>query len=192
VEESAVQLGVTLATSDPVVGDANINNQITRSRCIREVVDDFEVPALQARALGDSLRLDLVSSRLEERGNQSIIIIYYSWNGGRAEAVCAGGKGVRMRPVCVWSYGAMEQFIESPPSSVIGDISPPLQMELWSSLLNHHLHLQIRQVARLRSTTCVGVGVLYSITTFIRDMRTLPQIRQVAMRLLRLRPKKSL
>jgi hypothetical protein len=22
------------------------------------------------------------------------IIIYYSWNGGRAEAVCAGGKGV--------------------------------------------------------------------------------------------------
>ena len=26
-----------------------------------------------------------------------IIIIYYSWNGGRAEAVCAGEKGVRMR-----------------------------------------------------------------------------------------------
>ena len=24
-----------------------------------------------------------------------IIIICYSWNGGRAEAVCAGGKGVR-------------------------------------------------------------------------------------------------
>jgi hypothetical protein len=22
---------------------------------------------------------------------------YYSWNGGRAEAMCAGGKGVRMR-----------------------------------------------------------------------------------------------
>ena len=59
--ESAVQLGVTLATSDPVVGDANINNQITRSRGVREVVDDFEIPALQARALGDSLRLDLVS-----------------------------------------------------------------------------------------------------------------------------------
>ena len=59
--ESAVQLGVTLATSDPVVGDANINNQITRSRRVREVVDDFEIPALQARALGDSLRLDLVS-----------------------------------------------------------------------------------------------------------------------------------
>ena len=36
--ESAVQLGVTLATSDPVVGDANINDQITRSRRIREVV----------------------------------------------------------------------------------------------------------------------------------------------------------
>ena len=67
VGESAVQLGVTLATSDPVVGDANINNQITRSRRIREVNDDFEVPALQARALGDSLRLDLVSSSLEER-----------------------------------------------------------------------------------------------------------------------------
>ena len=65
--ESAVQLGVTLATSDPVVGDANINNQITRSRRVREVVDDFEIPALQARALGDSLRLDLVSSSLEER-----------------------------------------------------------------------------------------------------------------------------
>ena len=48
--ESAVQLGVTLATSDPFVGDANINNQITRSRRICEVVDDFEVPALQARA----------------------------------------------------------------------------------------------------------------------------------------------
>jgi hypothetical protein len=28
---------------------------------------------------------------------QTFIIIYYSWNGGRAEAVCAGGKGVRMR-----------------------------------------------------------------------------------------------
>jgi hypothetical protein len=28
---------------------------------------------------------------------ERIIIIYYSWNGGRAEAVCAGGKGVRMR-----------------------------------------------------------------------------------------------
>ena len=26
-----------------------------------------------------------------------ISFIYYSWNGGRAEAVCAGGKGVRMR-----------------------------------------------------------------------------------------------
>ena len=26
-----------------------------------------------------------------------IIIIYYSWNGGRAEAVCAGEKRVRMR-----------------------------------------------------------------------------------------------
>ena len=65
--ESAVQMGVTLATSDPVVGDANINNQITRSRRIREVVDDFEVPALEDRALGDSLRLDLVSSSLEER-----------------------------------------------------------------------------------------------------------------------------
>jgi hypothetical protein len=26
-----------------------------------------------------------------------LFIIYYSWNGGRAEAVCAGGKGVRMR-----------------------------------------------------------------------------------------------
>ena len=49
------------------VGDANINNQITLSRRICEVVDDFEVPALEARALGDSLRLDLVSSSLEER-----------------------------------------------------------------------------------------------------------------------------
>ena len=55
------------ASRQPSVGDANINNQITRSRRIREVVDDFEVPALQARALGDSLRLDLVSSSLEER-----------------------------------------------------------------------------------------------------------------------------
>ena len=55
--ESAIQVGVTLATSDPVVGDANINNQITLSRRILEVVDDFEVPALEARALGDSLRL---------------------------------------------------------------------------------------------------------------------------------------
>ena len=42
--ESAVQLGVALATSDPVVGDANINNQITLSRRICKVVDDFEVP----------------------------------------------------------------------------------------------------------------------------------------------------
>ena len=48
------------------MGDANVNNQITLSRRICEVVDDFEVPALEARALGDSLRLDLVSSSLEE------------------------------------------------------------------------------------------------------------------------------
>ena len=41
------------------MGDANINNQITLSRRICKVVDDFEVPALEARALGDSLRLDL-------------------------------------------------------------------------------------------------------------------------------------
>jgi hypothetical protein len=60
-------LGVTLATSDPVGSDANINNQITLSRRVREVVDDFEIRALQARALGDALRLDLVSSSLEER-----------------------------------------------------------------------------------------------------------------------------
>ena len=71
--ESAVQMGVTLATSDPVVGDANINNQITRSRRVREVVDDFEIPALQARALGDSLRLDLVSSSLEERAELTLV-----------------------------------------------------------------------------------------------------------------------
>ena len=42
--------------------------------------------------------------------------------------------------------------------------------------------LQIRQVARLRSTTSygVGVGVLYSNTTFIGDMGPPSQIRQVA------------
>ena len=66
VGESAIQVGVTLAASDPVVGDANINNQVTLSRGVLEVVDDFEVPALEARALGDSLRLDSVSSSLEE------------------------------------------------------------------------------------------------------------------------------
>ena len=43
-----------------------VDVQITLSRRILEVVDDFEVPALEARALGDSLRLDLVSSSLEE------------------------------------------------------------------------------------------------------------------------------
>ena len=64
--ESAIQVGVTLATSDPVVGDANVNNQVTLSRGVLEVVDDFEVPALEARALGDSVGLDLVSSSLEE------------------------------------------------------------------------------------------------------------------------------
>ena len=48
VGESAIQVGVTLATSDPVVGDANINNQITRSRRVREVVDD----ACRLRSLG--------------------------------------------------------------------------------------------------------------------------------------------
>ena len=26
-----------------------------------------------------------------------VLLSYYSWNGGRAEAVCAGEKGVRMR-----------------------------------------------------------------------------------------------
>ena len=64
--ESAIQVGVTLAASDPVVGDAEINNQVTLSRRVLEVVDDFEVPALEARALGDALRLDSVSSSLEE------------------------------------------------------------------------------------------------------------------------------
>ena len=32
-----------------------------------------------------------------QTNEEGVIIIYYSWNGGRAEAVCAGGKGVRMR-----------------------------------------------------------------------------------------------
>ena len=47
--ESAIQVGVTLATSDSVVGDANINNQIRLS----QVVDDFEVPGLPGRGWFD-------------------------------------------------------------------------------------------------------------------------------------------
>ena len=56
--------------------DININNQITTSRRVREVVDDFEIPALQARAWGDPLRLDFVSSSLEEMselGNHPVV-----------------------------------------------------------------------------------------------------------------------
>ena len=30
-------------------------------------------------------------------GIEGVLLFHYSWNGGRTEAVCAGGKGVRMR-----------------------------------------------------------------------------------------------
>ena len=77
--ESAVQLGVTLATSDPVVGDANNNNQITRSRSVREVVDDFEISVNRycihtvyiavACSLIMELRSSLLNHHLHERDN---------------------------------------------------------------------------------------------------------------------------
>ena len=55
--------------------------------------------ALQTGVECRAAEAELVLVRLRWRTHDSkgIIIIYYSWNGGRAEAVCAGGKGVRMR-----------------------------------------------------------------------------------------------
>ena len=42
-----------------VVGDANIDNQIATAGRVRQVVDDLEISALQARARGNPLCLNL-------------------------------------------------------------------------------------------------------------------------------------
>ena len=51
-----------------VVGDANIDNQIATAGRVRQVVDDLEIStlALQARARGNPLCLDLVPGGPEE------------------------------------------------------------------------------------------------------------------------------
>ena len=55
--ESAVKLGFSCVTSDSVVGDADINNQVTRSCRVGEVFDYFDISAHQAR---DPLCLNLL------------------------------------------------------------------------------------------------------------------------------------
>ena len=43
VRESAVKVGVSCATSDSVVGDASINDQVMSSCRVCEVLDDLEI-----------------------------------------------------------------------------------------------------------------------------------------------------
>jgi hypothetical protein len=51
-----------------------------------------------AGELSPQLPIDIAPPfQLKKKSRLYFIIIYYSWNGGRAEAVCAGGKGVRLR-----------------------------------------------------------------------------------------------
>jgi hypothetical protein len=93
VGESAVQLGVILATSDPVGSDANINNQITLSRRVREVVDDFEIPALQARALDDSKIASKIKPR--NRPEHHEMLDSEQPKGGRGGGLRGAGGGLR-------------------------------------------------------------------------------------------------
>ena len=59
-----------------VVGDAKIYNQIATAGRVRHVVDDLEISALQPRARGNPLCLNLVPGGPEERtelGNHPIV-----------------------------------------------------------------------------------------------------------------------
>ena len=59
-----------------VVGDANIDNQIATAGSVRQVVDDLDISALQARAMGNPLCLNLVPGGPEERtelGNHLVV-----------------------------------------------------------------------------------------------------------------------
>jgi hypothetical protein len=59
-----------------VVGDANIDDQIATAGRVRQVVDDFDISALQTRARGNPLCLNLVPGGPEERtelGNHPIV-----------------------------------------------------------------------------------------------------------------------
>ena len=50
-----------------VVGDANIDNQIATAGRVRQVVDDLDISALLARAMGVPLCYHLVTGGPEER-----------------------------------------------------------------------------------------------------------------------------
>ena len=56
-----------------VVGDAKIYNQIATAGRVRQVVDDLEISALQARARGNPLCLNLVPGGPEERTAAELI-----------------------------------------------------------------------------------------------------------------------
>ena len=65
------------------------------------------------------------------------IIIYYSWNGGRAEAVCAGGKEFR-RLVLGWAI-----------------LGPPTGARFWGAgLLRGQLGLSTPTLGHLRNAPC--------------------------------------
>ena len=71
---------VSCAPSVSVVGDANIDNRIATDSAtagrVRQVVDDLDISALQTRARGNPLSLDLVPGGPEERtelGNHPIV-----------------------------------------------------------------------------------------------------------------------
>ena len=59
-----------------VVGDAKIYDQIATAGRVRQVVDDLDISALQTRARGNPLCLNLVPGGFEERtelGNHPIV-----------------------------------------------------------------------------------------------------------------------
>jgi hypothetical protein len=70
------------ATSVPVVGDANIDNQIATTGRARQVVDGLDISVLQTRARGNPLCLNLVPCGPKERtelGNHPIVRFGSTW-----------------------------------------------------------------------------------------------------------------
>ena len=96
------------------LGDTNALNARIKGRSRRSMGMMSDLCASSRVAMGTNsllysrtgrewIRSSLISCRCPKssvlctRLSTLYLFIYYSWNGGRAEAVCAGGKGVRMR-----------------------------------------------------------------------------------------------
>ena len=69
VRKSAVKVGVSCATSDSVVGDAQIKDKVTRACRVGEVADDFKVSALEARAWGHVQEFSVCAPMLDDSGD---------------------------------------------------------------------------------------------------------------------------